>query len=150
MAYTPFTLQPASPGDQAPIKNLVRASGINPFGLHWSRFIVAVDQNSHLIGCGQVKRHRDGTRELASIAVRTDWRSQGIARDIINELQQLHGRPLWLTCISPLVSFYEPLGFVVIEDRQQMPRYFRHAERLFNLYLWIRRANFRLAVMAWH
>jgi predicted N-acetyltransferase YhbS len=128
----------------------VRDAGINPFGLKWPRFIVAADQQKRIIACGQVKPHRDKSQELASIAVQKDWRNQGIARAIIRELQQIHSRPLWLTCMDHLVPFYEPFGFEEIVDRGQMPLYYRTASRFFNLYLKLSPANGKLAVMVWH
>jgi GNAT superfamily N-acetyltransferase len=144
-----YKLRPAGKDDQRPIRSLIRAAGINPLGLSWSRFIVAVDEQGQLVGCGQVKVHRDGSRELASIAVVRQWRRQGVASAIIRELQEGYGRPLWLTCIGRLVPFYEPYGFVEISDLEQMPSYFRRAKRFFNLYLKLRRATAQLAVMVW-
>jgi predicted N-acetyltransferase YhbS len=88
-------------------------------------------------------------RELASIAVLSEWRRLGVASAIIRELQQTHGRPLWLTCIGRLVPFYEPYGFVEITDLELMPAYFRRAKRFFNLYLKLRRTTAQLAVMVW-
>ena len=142
-------MRPAQEADQSAIKKLIREAGINPFGLHWSRFIVAVDDNQQITGCGQVKSHRDGSLELASLAVHQERRNQGIAGAIIRELQEKHGRPLWLTCMDRLVPFYEPFGFVVIDELSQMPRYFRTASRFFNLFWIFSRGNGRLAVMVW-
>jgi N-acetylglutamate synthase-like GNAT family acetyltransferase len=117
--------------------------------LKWSRFIVAEHEHGQLAGCGQVKVHRDGSKELASIAVKKGWRRQGVASAIIRELQQVYGRPLWLTCIDRLAPFYEPYGFAEIADLDQMPPYFRRAKRFFNLYLKLSRGKGRLAVMVW-
>ena len=110
---------------------------------------MAVDKQGRLIGCGQVKVHRDGSRELASIAVVREWRRRGIASAIIRELQEGYGRPLWLTCISSISPFYEPYGFVEISDLAQMPPYFRRAKRFFSLYLKLTRGKEQLAVMVW-
>lgn len=128
---------------------LIRDAGINPFGLNWSRFVVTVDKNQQIIGCGQVKSHRDGSHELASIAVSNDWRNQGVAQAIICKLQEIYGHPLWLTCMDRLIPFYERFGFKVIDDSSQMPRYFRNARRFFNMYLIFLRVNGKLAVMVW-
>ena len=54
------TYRPAQASDEAAIKALIRAVNINPIGLKWQRFMVAVDENGRLIGCGQIKPHRDG------------------------------------------------------------------------------------------
>jgi N-acetylglutamate synthase-like GNAT family acetyltransferase len=145
-----FTIRPAKESDQPAIKTLIRDAGINPLGLHWPRFLVAVNPAGNVIGCGQVKLHRDGSRELASLAVARDWRGRGVAGEIIRELQQKHGAPLWLTCMERLVSFYEPFGFVRPETAGEMPPYFRRVLRLFRLYQAITRGTADLAAMVWH
>jgi N-acetylglutamate synthase-like GNAT family acetyltransferase len=144
-----FTLRPATPSDQAAIKALIREVGINPMGLDWQRFVVAVDEDGQFIGCGQVKPHRDGTRELASIAVRKGWRRQGVARAIIERLQGDYGRPLWLTCVNRLIPFYEPFGFVEVTDLSQMTAYYRRAKRFMKLVQLLSRHHYYLAVMVW-
>lgn len=144
-----FTLRPAAEADQPAIKALIRQAGINPLGLQWPRFLVAVDGEKCVIGCGQVKTHGDGSRELASLAVARGWRGRGVAAELITALQALYGAPLWLTCIDRLVPFYERFGFVRVEAAREMPAYFRRASRFFNLYLALRRDEARLAVMVW-
>lgn len=144
-----YTLRPATKADQPAIKALIRAAGINPLGLGWPRFVVAIDGQGQIIGCGQVKPHRDGSRELASIAVTRQWRRQGVAREIITWLQREHGRPLWLTCMDRLVPFYEPFGFVEVSDLYQMPSYYRRAKRFMRLFLALTRSQGELAVMVW-
>ncbi|MBX3059702.1 MAG: GNAT family N-acetyltransferase [Anaerolineae bacterium] len=142
-------LRAATQDDQAAIKALIREVGINPMALDWRRFVVAEDESGQFIGCGQVKPHRDGSRELASIAVKKGWRRQGVARAIIERLQAEHGRPLWLTCVNRLVAFYEPFGFVEVSDYNQMSGYYRRAKRLMTLFLRLSRQPYYLAVMVW-
>lgn len=144
-----FDLRPATAGDQAAIRQLIRDAGINPLGLSWERFLLAEDEQGTPIGCGQVKAHRDGSRELASIAVVAAWRGRDVARAIIEALQQQHGPPLWLTCMDRLVPFYEKFDFSAVETAEQMPPYFRRASRFFNLYLKLTGGNGRLEVMVW-
>lgn len=144
-----FFLRPATAVDQPAIKALIREVGINPMGLDWRRFLVAVDEDGRFIGCGQVKPHKDGTRELASIAVVREWRRQGVAGDIIERLKEEHGRPLWLTCRSKLVPFYQPFGFVEITDLNQMSSYYRRAKRFVNLLVALTRSKMYMAVMLW-
>jgi N-acetylglutamate synthase-like GNAT family acetyltransferase len=145
-----FTIRPAIESDQPIIKDLIHEAGINPLGLHWPRFLVAVSQAGTVVACGQVKAHRDGSRELASLAVARDWRGRGAAGEIVRALQQKHGAPMWLTCMDRLVSFYEPFGFKRIESAGEMPTYFRRVLRLFRLYQAITRGKADLAVMVWH
>ena len=144
-----FSLRPATETDQEAIKALIKEAGINPLSLKWSRFIIAMNKDGNFIGWGQVKPYRDGSMELASIAVKREFRRQGVARALITELQQIYGRPLWLTCISQLVPFYEPFGFVEITDLKAMPPFFKRAKRFFKLYIALTRKNLKLAVMVW-
>jgi amino-acid N-acetyltransferase len=118
-------------------------------GIHWQRFLVAVDGAGDVIGCGQVKRHGDGSRELASIAVVPAWRRRGVATAVIVSLQQMHGPPLWLTCVEPLAPFYRRYGFRHVILPAAMPRYFRRAARFFDLYAALSRRKVKLAVMLW-
>jgi N-acetylglutamate synthase-like GNAT family acetyltransferase len=126
-----FTLRLARREDAANIRRLIWQVHINPFGLDWGRFFLAVDPVDRLLGCGQIKPHRDGSAELASIAVRTGFRRQGIARAVIERLLADTGRPVYLKCASPLQAFYERFGFRVIAP-DEMPPTFRQEWRLFD------------------
>ena len=95
---TLFTLRHATQADFPAIRDLIDAVGINPMGLDWRRFIIAVDVDDRLVGCGQVKPHQDGSLEMASIAVQSEWRKKGVARVIILQLLETHLRPLNLVC----------------------------------------------------
>lgn len=127
-----YLIRPAVREDAKVIRALIRAVRINPFGVDWERFLVAVDDGERLVGCGQVKAHRDGSRELASIAVVPDWRGKGVARALIEGLLSAHDPPLYLTCRDHLMGFYERFGFKVIQPAD-MPGYFRRIYRLVNL-----------------
>ena len=81
-----FMICSATKQDFPAIRALIYAVHINPTGLDWRRFLVAVTPDNELLGCGQVKRHFDGSRELASIAVQEQARGQGLARAVIQEL----------------------------------------------------------------
>jgi N-acetylglutamate synthase-like GNAT family acetyltransferase len=142
-----YHLRLATEADQAKIKAIIRAHRLNPLGLNWNQFIVAETAESEIIGCGQVKTHRDGSRELASIAVIESWRSQGIATAIIHRLCARYPPPLWLTCESRLMPFYEKLGFVEVQDVAQMAPYFRRVARLAHLFLRVMPTDKYLAIM---
>lgn len=128
-------LRPAEKADSRAIHRLIHEVGINPLGLHWPRFLVMTSKAGDLLGCGQVKLHGDGSKEVASIAVVASKRGQGIAHAIIRELLARESqRPLYLMCRAGLEKFYEKFGFHSIEF-EEMPPYFRkisRAERLFN------------------
>jgi N-acetylglutamate synthase-like GNAT family acetyltransferase len=141
-----IVLRPATQDDAAPIKALVRAVRINPMDLKWQNFIVAVDAAGEFIGCGQVKTHGDGSRELASIAVVEAFRGQGVARSIIERLLADHPQPLYLTCRSSLGSFYEKFGFRGIEEDDMSP-YFKRINRLGNVMIRFMRPDEYLLVM---
>jgi N-acetylglutamate synthase-like GNAT family acetyltransferase len=124
-----YTLRPAEAQDFPAIRKLIRRVGINPLGLHWERFILAVDEDRSMIGCGQVKQHGDGSHELASIAVVEAWRGQGAASAIIRRLMQGENGPLFLTCRTSLGPFYQRFGFREAKAGE-LPPYFRHLSRL--------------------
>jgi len=117
-------IRPATEADAKPIRDLIFAVQINPMGLDWRRFMVAVAPGEEFVGCGQIKPHGDGSRELASIAVREDFRGRGVARSIIEDLLARNPPPLYLMCRSVLGPFYEKFGFREL-TREDMPPYFR-------------------------
>ena len=143
--------RPAQANDAVAIKALIRAVNINPMGLKWQRFLVAMDENGDLIGCGQIKPHRGGSRELASIAVQKQWRRQGIAGAIIQRLLADEPPPVWLTCMDKLVPFYEQFGFVEVKkgDGRSLPFYYRLATTFFKPIQKLSRIPGYLAVMVW-
>ncbi len=100
--------------------------------LDWRRFILVVDGTNQILACGQIKPHGKEVMELASIAVRPDYRGQGLARRVIEHLLVAGPRPLYLTCRSPLGAFYEKWGFQAI-GLDEMPVYFRRLSRLVSL-----------------
>jgi len=130
-----FTVRPASREDFPTIRSLIHAVQINPIGLDWRRFLVAVAPQGNLLGCGQIKPHADGSREMASIAVQEQARNQGVARAVIEALLALEPeRPLYLMCRARLKLFYVKFRFHSIE-LEEMPPFFRRisrAERIFN------------------
>lgn len=127
-----FEIRPARQSDFPAIRALVRLVRINPMHLDWRRFLVAVTPEEVLIGCGQIKPHRDGSEELASIAVAPEWRKQGVAREIIKHLLEHHPGRLYLTCRASLGAFYARFGFRRVSE-EAMPPYFRRVSRLFRV-----------------
>ena len=143
---TTFTLRPALETESDAIKDLIHSVGINPVGLDWKRFIVAVDANDEVIATGQIKPHGKDIHELASIAVVPEYRGQGLARAIIETLLNESLRPLYLTCISTLEPFYTRFGFVSL-SYEEMPRYFQRLSKLANVYFTFSSADQSLLVM---
>ena len=141
-----YHLRPATSSDAEDIRALIRAVRINPIGMDWRRFIVAVDIEGNMIGCVQVKPHRDDSRELASLAVTPQWRGRGVARALVEHLLDRTSGPLYLTCRSGLGQFYEKFGFHPIGE-EQMPPYFRRVSRLFRALVVFSPDRGRLLVM---
>jgi len=125
------TIRRATEHDARAIHALIRRARINPMALDWHRFLVAVDETGRINGCGQVKPHADGTRELASLAVVPERQRQGIGRSIIKQLLTENQLPLYLTCRASLQTYYEKFGFRVV-PASEMPPYFHRIWTIFN------------------
>lgn len=143
---TEYQVRPAGEAESTQIKDLIHEVGINPTGLDWKRFLVAMDASGRVIGCGQIKPHGQDILELASIAVKPEYRGQGIARSIIERLLAENPRPLYLMCIEHNGPMYEKFGFQRIE-LADMPKYFRRMKNLFNMSKMLRKLDEDLLVM---
>jgi amino-acid N-acetyltransferase len=142
------SLRQAGAEDQRAIRRLIYQARINPSGLDWRRFVLAVDDRGRMVGCGQIKPHRDGSQELASIAVVPDWQGGGVASTIIENLMQA-GPPLWLVCRSQLTPFYVRFGFRPVISEEPIPAHFR---RVLRLGQWLNRlapSDGQVQVMVW-
>jgi N-acetylglutamate synthase-like GNAT family acetyltransferase len=101
-------------------------------GLDWKRFVVAVNDQDEMIGCGQLKPHGGDILELASLAVYPEHRGKGVARAIIEHLLKESPRPLYLMCESSNGPLYEKFGFQILAY-EEMPRYFQRISKLAGL-----------------
>lgn len=148
---TDFKLRPASEAEMSLIRQWVRDSGINPLGLEWERFTVAEAAVGEVVGCVQLKPHRDGSVELASLVVAEGWRGRGVARQLVEDATARHSSaagsgPLYLMCRSGLGVFYEKFGFHTL-DEDEMPRFFRRMSRLAAIYNHFRNTEEYLLIM---
>ena len=141
-----YEIRPALEAESAQIKDLIHEVGINPTGLDWKRFLVAVDGSGRVIGCGQIKPHGGDILELSSIAVKPECQGQGIARKIIEKLLEQNPRPLYLMCIEHNGPMYEKFGFRALRY-DESPRYFQRMQKLFAVAKAVRRVNESLLVM---
>ncbi len=148
MGSQSFSLRRAGQPDESAIRALIHQVGINPMGLDWRHFVLAVDENDRMIGCGQIKPHFDGTCELASIAVMPERRGQGIARAVIEHLLAENFPPLYLTCRSELGPLYEKFGFRVLQASELTP-YFKRIRRLASLIHRLNAGIGPLLIMIW-
>jgi len=128
---TDYSLRPATETDFPEIKTLIRRVRINPTRLDWRHFTVAVNGFGQMIACVQLKPVPGGLTELASLAVQSAYRHQGIAHTLIEHLLADSPRPLYLTCRSGLGGLYAKYGFQVVEG-DDMPRYYKRLQRLAN------------------
>lgn len=128
---SPIIIRRATREDQARIRAIVLAAGINPFSLNWQRFLVA-EEHGRIVAVGQIKPHGDGSHELASIAVIRERRGQGLGSAIVQALLASHPGPLYLMCERRLERYYTRFGFRLI-GRDEMPPYFRRIHRLAQL-----------------
>jgi amino-acid N-acetyltransferase len=141
-----FITRPARETDAPQIRSLIHLVRLIPTGLDWKRFVVAVNEQDEMIGCGQLKPHGQDVLELASIAVHPDLQGKGIARAIIERLLKDSPRPLYLMCRSSLGPFYEKFGFQGI-SYEEMPRYFQRISKLAGLASTLAHREERLLIM---
>ena len=139
-------IRPARETEAAQIQDLIRLGSINPMGLDWKRFVVAVDDRDEMVGCGQLKPHGQDVLELASIAVYPEHRGKGMARLIIEHLLKDSPRPLYLMCQSSLGPLYEKFGFRAL-SYEEMPRYFQRMSKLAGLVERLARRQEHLLIM---
>ncbi len=100
--------------------------------LQWPNFVV-VEEDREIVGMGQVKSHRDGSRELASIAVVPKRQGDGVGTAVIEALLGREVRAvLHLSCRRELETYYERFGFKRVEQAEYPP-YFRRTTRMANL-----------------
>jgi N-acetylglutamate synthase-like GNAT family acetyltransferase len=126
-------LRPAGAADAGFIRKLILEVGINPVGLDWRRFIIAVDETGKPVGCGQLKPHGKEVLELASLAVIPGQQGSGIGSAIAARLIESAPRPLYLMCQARLRSYYEKFGFRSLE-LEEMPRYYRRIKKVLQVY----------------
>jgi N-acetylglutamate synthase-like GNAT family acetyltransferase len=126
------SVRPATRNDALEVRRLVHRTGINPLGLKWERFLVAEDGEGKFLGCIQLKDHRDGSFELASLAVEEPYRGRGIARVLIEHLLAESPRPLYLTCRAELGPLYEKFGFRSVDLSDSLSPRYRVIRRIFD------------------
>ena len=141
-----FSLRPAVESDFPEIRALIRQTRINPMGLDWRRFTVAVDGSGKMLGCAQLKPVPGGLTELASLAVRPAFRRRGIARALIEGLLSGAPRPVYLICRCGLGPLYEKFGFRVL-PAGETPTYYRRMQRLAGVFMGLTHHKETLLVM---
>jgi amino-acid N-acetyltransferase len=124
----PVLLRRAVALDQLSITQLVHSERLNPHGLGWANFVVAVIGHT-VIGAVQMRQHADGSRELGSLVVSREHRGRGIAQRLIAALLERHPGTVYLITRGSNAVHYQRWGFAVIDTREA-PRALRR-NRLF-------------------
>jgi N-acetylglutamate synthase-like GNAT family acetyltransferase len=86
---------------------------------------MVAEEDDAVIGIGQIKRHWDGTPELASLVVAEDHRGQGVGSALVRALLERHTanhgeEHVYLFCLAQLGAYYGRLGFRIV-SRQTLP-----------------------------
>ena len=127
----PLTIRPATQEDQGTIRRLIKEAGINRMSLNWPNFLMA-EKDGAVVGIGQVKTHRDGSRELASLAVVPARQGQGVGSALIKALLAREHGLVHLTCRSQLQGYYDRFGFRRLEAAE-FPPYFKRMIPIINM-----------------
>jgi N-acetylglutamate synthase-like GNAT family acetyltransferase len=96
--------------DQAAIEALVSGERLNPNGIEWPGFRVAT-HGDVVVGAVQLRRHRDGSRELGSLVVSWEYRGRGIASMLIDNLLADQVGPVHLVTARSEAFRYARWGF---------------------------------------
>lgn len=149
-----YYLRSAVESDFPAIKALIRQVRINPTGLDWRRFTVAIKGSvpskdvgsGEIMACAQLKPVPGGLTELASLAVLPAFRQMGVARALIEYLLDRAPRPVYLTCRSRLGGLYEKFGFRVLPE-YETPAYYQRLKKLAGIFMGLTRKSDSLLVM---
>jgi N-acetylglutamate synthase-like GNAT family acetyltransferase len=109
-------IRSATERDQQAIRALVHSERLNPTGINWPNFLVAVT-GGRIIGAVQMRKHSDGSRELGSLVVTKEARGRGIASRLIGVLLAEELEPVWMITAEPYAGAYSRWGFEQIEAR---------------------------------
>lgn len=118
----------AAPSDQRTIEALVKGERLNPNGLDWRNFRVAVI-GATVVGAAQMRRHRDGSRELGSLVVDAPYRGCGIAAMLIDHLLAEQAGAVHVVTAREDAAHYQRWGFRAIASARA-PQAVRRNQRL--------------------
>jgi amino-acid N-acetyltransferase len=106
----PLLVRRAVALDQLAITRLVHSERLNPHGLGWANFIVAV-MGQTLVGAVQMRQHPEGSRELGSLVVSRTHRGHGIAGRLISALLARHPGTVYVITRHTNAEHYRLWGF---------------------------------------
>ena len=110
----------ARPEDQPVITAMVRRARLNPAGLHWEQFVVG-ERDGRAVGVAQLRRHPDGAKELASLAVEPSAREHGIATQMVDALLAGETAAVYALIDRRFVGHFTRWGFRQVGPRE-LPR----------------------------
>jgi amino-acid N-acetyltransferase len=110
----------ARPDDQPVITAMVRRARLNPAGLHWEQFVVG-ERAGRAVGVAQLRRHSDGTNELASLVVEPGAREHGIATQMVDALLAGETAAVYALIDRRFVGHFARWGFSQV-GRGELPR----------------------------
>ena len=81
--------------------------------------LMAVDDNNEVIAVARLQFNSDDEAQIRYMAVAETYERQGIGRELINSMETYAGesarRKIVLDAREPAVSFYQKLGYTVVE-----------------------------------
>jgi amino-acid N-acetyltransferase len=98
----------ARAADEADVLALLRSYAGLEVGFAAAEFAVAADARG-LVACGRLRRHADGSLELASVATRADHQGRGLGGRIVARLLADVREPVYALALAP--GFFERHGF---------------------------------------
>ena len=110
----------ARPDDQPVITAMVRRARLNPAGLHWEQFVVG-ERDGRAAGVAQLRRHADGTKELASLAVEAGARGPGVATQMVDSLLAGEAAAVYALIDRRFVGHFARWGFHQVAP-SELPR----------------------------
>jgi N-acetylglutamate synthase-like GNAT family acetyltransferase len=118
--HTTWQVRKGRPEDLPVIEQLVASVDGDLENLKAEQFVVALDSEQRIIGCGRLKPY-PGFCELASIAVKDEWRASGVGRAVVSQLLRSYQGPVYLICEDDVVDFFRRFGFDLIPTSEMLP-----------------------------
>ena len=115
-----LAVRPARESDQASIYDLARNERVNPTNLHWFNFFVA-SIDARVIGIVQLRRHRDGSRELGTLIVKASHRGNGLGQQVVDAVMAQNGGRIYTITRASNASTCDRWGLQVL-DAKTAPR----------------------------
>ena len=105
-------VRPAVAGEEAAVRALMRGERVNPLGIDWRNFVVAV-RDGAVVGCVQLRPAGPGAVEVGSLVVRADLRGGGLGGRLLEAaLARVGGRRAFIVvAAAPGGRGYERWGF---------------------------------------